>query len=74
MAITIYSSVRNAGRGVTEMCSVWNPLGRNKLMSIEHWWNNTDGKKYCEKNLSQFCFVHHRFHMDWVGIEPVPPG
>jgi len=35
-------------------------------MSVEHWWNGTDGgkPKYWERNLSQ-CPVHHKYHM-WI--------
>jgi len=40
-----------------------------------HWWNDTDtGKpKYLESNLSQCRFFHHKYHMDWPGIELRPP-
>ena len=33
---------------------------------MEHWWNETDrGKpKYWGENLSQYHFVHHKYHMD----------
>jgi hypothetical protein len=42
---------------------------------MEHRWNEIDrGKpKYSGKNLSQCHFVHHKYHMDWPGIEPEPP-
>jgi hypothetical protein len=41
----------------------------------ERRWNDTDrGKsKNSEKDLSQYHFVHHKFHMDWHGREPEPP-
>jgi hypothetical protein len=41
---------------------------------MEDQWNKTDrGKpKYSEKNLPQCHFVHHKSHMDRLGIEPVP--
>jgi hypothetical protein len=40
-------------------------------IGVEHWWNDTErGKpKYTEKNLSQCHFIHHKFHVDWPGIE-----
>jgi hypothetical protein len=43
---------------------------------VEHRWNEIDsGKlKYSGKNLSQCHFDHHKFHMDWPGIETGPPG
>jgi hypothetical protein len=42
--------------------------------SMEYWWNGSDMGKlnYSVNNLSQFCFVHHKSHMDWPGIEPGP--
>jgi hypothetical protein len=38
---------------------------------MEHWWNDADGGKlkYLEKNFYQCHLVHHKFHMDWSGIE-----
>jgi hypothetical protein len=35
-----------------------------------NWQGKTNNS---EKNLSQYHFVHHKFHMDWPGIEPGPP-
>jgi len=29
-------------------------------------------QKYSEKNLSQYYFVHNKYHMDWPGIEAGP--
>jgi hypothetical protein len=42
---------------------------------VEHWWNGSDRGKaeYWEKNLSQYHTVHRRPHIDWPGIETVPP-
>jgi hypothetical protein len=28
--------------------------------------------KYLEKNLAHYHFVHHKFHMDYPGIDPGP--
>jgi len=44
-------------------------------MAVEHWWNGSDrGKlKYWERNLSQWHFVQHKSHIDWLGIEPGSP-
>jgi hypothetical protein len=38
---------------------------------MEDWWNNTDrgNTKYSEKNLPHCYFIHHKLHMDRVGIE-----
>jgi hypothetical protein len=43
--------------------------------SMGHWWNDIDtGKlKYLQRNLSQCHLLHHKYHMDWPGIEPRPP-
>lgn len=40
------------------------------VTSTELWWHVTDsGKwKYWNKNLSQWHFVHHKSHMDWLEI------
>jgi hypothetical protein len=37
-------------------------------------WNDSDrgNSKNAEVNLSKYHFVHHKFHMDWPGTEPVP--
>jgi hypothetical protein len=29
--------------------------------------------KYSGENLSQCHFIHHKYHMNWPGIEPGPP-
>jgi hypothetical protein len=35
----------------------------DRQMSMEHQWNDTDGKpKYSDKK-----FVHHKSHMDFLG-------
>jgi hypothetical protein len=41
---------------------------------MEHRWNEIDRGKpeYSGKNLSQYQFVFHKFHMDWPGIDPEP--
>jgi len=42
-------------------------------MSIEHWWNASDGKmEGVWKNLSHFHSIHHKSHRDWPGIGPRP--
>lgn len=45
-------------------------------MGMQHWWNDPDsGKlKYSDTNLCQCHFNHYKFHTDWSGIEPKPPG
>jgi hypothetical protein len=42
---------------------------------MEGRWNEIDRvkPKYSRKNLSKWYFVHHKFHMDWHGIEPASP-
>lgn len=44
-------------------------------MSLVYWWNAAcRGKpKYSERNLAQYHFDYHVSHVDWPGIEPVPP-
>jgi len=44
-------------------------------MSVEHWWNASDrGKlKDSEENLSQWHCIHHKSHLDCVGMEQVSP-
>jgi hypothetical protein len=51
------------------------------MKEIQVWsisWYNSDSEelKYLSKNLSQCHFVHHKYHMDWLGIEPgrLPDG
>ena len=41
---------------------------------MEHRWNDTDrGKEmHSEKNLSEWHFFHHKFHMNWPGFKPRP--
>jgi hypothetical protein len=36
------------------------------------WWNGTDGLKpeYSEENLLEYHFVHHKYHLYRLGIEP----
>jgi hypothetical protein len=43
---------------------------RDKWISMEQHWNGTDRRKqkYSKKNLFQYQFVHHKFHMDTSGI------
>ena len=31
------------------------------------------GKDVLGRNLSKYLFVHHKFDMNWPGIEPAPP-
>jgi len=44
-------------------------------MSLVYWWNAAcRGKpKYSERNLAHCHFDYHISHVDWPGIEPVPP-
>jgi hypothetical protein len=44
-------------------------------MSLEHWWNDFDGgkPKHSKKNPSLCYFVHHKSHMDRLGIETGTP-
>jgi hypothetical protein len=41
---------------------------------VRHRRNKTNGgkPKYSGRNLSRRHFVHHKSHIDWPGIEPVP--
>jgi hypothetical protein len=47
----------------------------DEWMSMERWWTDTEtgNPKYSERNLSQRHYVHHKSHMDWPGIEQMPP-
>ena len=38
---------------------------------VKWYWQGK--QKYCEKNLSQCHFIHHKSYMDWPGIENRPP-
>jgi hypothetical protein len=51
------------------------PLVTDEQVRTQYWWNDSDrGKpKYSEKILCQCRFVHHKSHMNWPGIELVPP-
>jgi hypothetical protein len=41
------------------------PLNVTIKISVEHWWNGTDGTpKYREKNLAECNFVYHKSQMD----------
>ena len=44
-------------------------------MIVKQGWNDTDKEKskYRAKARAQCHFVHHKPHVDWPGIEPVPP-
>jgi hypothetical protein len=37
---------------------------------MEYWWNDTGKGKlnWLEKYLSQYQFVHHKFHLDWPAL------
>jgi len=37
----------------------------------EYWYDLINGPKYCEKILSQWCFVHPESQVDCLWIEPV---
>jgi hypothetical protein len=39
----------------------------DEIMSVDHWWNYTDGEKpkYSVKKLSQCHFVLHKSHTFW---------
>jgi hypothetical protein len=37
------------------------------------WYSDRGKPKNSKKNLSQWYFVHHKYHMDWPGREPGPP-
>jgi hypothetical protein len=43
-------------------------------MSMKQRWIDTDRRKlkYVEKSLSQYFFVHHKSHRDWIAIELDP--
>lgn len=45
-------------------------------MNMKHWWNDPDkGKpKYWDKNPSLCQFEHHKYHVDWAGMELDPPA
>jgi hypothetical protein len=41
-------------------------------MGMELWWDDSNMEKamYPRKNLAQYHFVHHEYHMEWLGVEP----
>jgi hypothetical protein len=44
-------------------------------MVMEYWWNDPvkEQLKYLEKILSNYCFVHYRFHVGCPEVELGPP-
>jgi hypothetical protein len=59
----------------SEWMSIEHRWNGSEWMSIEHRWNDSDGRKKNRSTLRKTCqchFVHHKSHMDWLGIEPGP--
>jgi hypothetical protein len=56
---------------------LWERLvsGRQRKMSIQHWWNDTDkGKdKHSEIKISQYQFFHKKSQKNRPGFERWPP-
>ena len=51
-------------------------ISRHRLMSVEHWRNDTDRRKskYWQKNLSLRHFVPDKSHTDWFKIKTELPS
>jgi hypothetical protein len=45
------------------------------MMSVEQSveWEVAGETEVVGETLSQYYFVHHKFHMTWPGLEPGPP-
>lgn len=45
------------------------------VMNVEQMmeWELADKQKYLENTRQKLHFVHHKPHLNWNGIEPVPP-
>jgi len=51
-------------------CQDYIELVIDEWMSMEYWWNDTDGgKTEVLGNLSQCHFIQHKSNVDWPGIE-----
>jgi hypothetical protein len=55
----------------TDHCYDYTVPVTDELMCMEHWWKCNDREtEILEEKPLPVIFHHHKFNMDWPGIEP----